>query len=106
MTTSDPASLIDPYLKPDQLHQLVTQTSPTEYLVSKQHKGSSEVRAMIATYVGGSDRRRSFEVRASADADVHDRMVTTATGQVYLLGHSLNGIEMGSASSVLVALPL
>lgn len=99
------ATLVDPYLRLDQLHDLVTQTKLMRVLVSKQHKGSAEVLSGMAVYLGGRGDDRKVEVRASADTDVHDRMVLTPDGSVHLLGYSLNGIEGGNASTLLIELP-
>jgi hypothetical protein len=74
-------------------------------LVSKQYKDRTEVRACGAIYLGSLARDRELQVRASADPDVHDRMTLDSGGEVHLLGHSLNGIENGSASTVLIRLP-
>ena len=97
------ATLVDPYLRLEQLHDLVTQTQLARVLISKQYKDSRDVRAGMAIYLGGASRE--IQVRCSSDPDVHDRMVLTAEGGVHLLGHSLNGIDSGVASTLLIELP-
>ncbi len=97
--------LVDPYLRLEQLHDLCIQTPISRILISKQYKNSTEVRASMAIYLGGIDPTRRLEVRCSADDDVHDRMVMTPTGETHLLGYSLNGVESGVASTLLIKLP-
>jgi hypothetical protein len=105
LATSGPSLLADPYLRLEQLHDLVVETEVARVLISKQQKASKEIRAGIATYLGSPRIGRAIEVRASADNDVHDRVLVEEHGSVYLIGYSLNGIKAGTASTVLVRLP-
>jgi hypothetical protein len=99
------ATLIDPYLRLDQLHDLAVHTDVSRILISKQQKNSKAERAAISTYLGSDAVPRPIEVRATSDNDVHDRMILAADGNLHLLGYSLNGIQKGTASTVLVQLP-
>lgn len=105
LASSGTALLVDPYLRLEQLHDLVVETEVSRVLISKQQKASREIRAGIATYLGSPRVARTIEVRASADNDVHDRVLVEDNGSVYLLGYSLNGIKAGAASTMLVRLP-
>jgi len=100
----DDAILVDPYLRVDELHHIVELTTVSRILLSKQHKGSKDVRAAIAVYLGSRDLARPVDVRASADDDVHDRFIANAQ-VVKMIGHSLNGIAARTASSLVVPLP-
>ncbi len=105
LATAGPALLVDPYLRLEQLHDLVVGTDVERVLISKQQKDSKSIRAGIATYLGNVMQPRTVQVRASADSDVHDRVLVGEDGAVHLLGTSLNAIKTGSASTVLVRLP-
>lgn len=98
------AMLVDPYLRLEGLNDVVTHTSITRVLISKQHKNSHEVRAALGVYLGSAQLPRQIEVRATADTDVHDRIIVSSD-QVHVLGHSLNGIAKASASTLLIRLP-
>lgn len=92
--------LIDPYLKLDALHRIVTSTRLTRLLVSGKPGNRAEVAAM-QTYLDSQSLARHVEVRASTE--VHDRILLTDDGTVLTLGTSLNSV--GRTTTVLTPMP-
>lgn len=94
--------LVDPFLRVEQLHQLITLTSLTRILVSgkDQQRG---VRAAMSAYlgIGSLNVARDIEVRASTR--LHDRVLVAEDGSTYTLGTSLNGV--GRTTTVFSPMP-
>lgn len=94
-----PALLIDPYLKLDQLHHIVSHTGIDRVLVTGA-AGHQKHRTAMSTYLQ-SVSARAVEVRASTD--LHDRLVIPTDGITLMLGASLDGV--GRKTTVLSQLP-
>lgn len=91
--------LVDPYLKVDGLHRIVTSTRLTRLLVTGKHN-TSEIAAM-QTYLDSPSLPRHVEMRASTE--LHDRILLTDDETVLTLGTSLNSI--GRTTTVLTPMP-
>lgn len=88
--------LVDPYLRLEQLAQLVTHTRLDRLLVSNKDKSALARAAQIGVYLASSEVPRPVEVRASPD--LHDRVVVADEGTIHTIGSSLNAIGRGSAT--------
>lgn len=96
------ALLVDPYLRLEDLHMVLTATDIERVLISKQYKGSTDVRQAMSVYLTAASRE--IHVRASADSDVHDRLVV-GPDEVHMIGTSINAVAAGSSSSLLIPIP-
>ncbi len=92
--------LVDPYLRLDQVHQVVVSTGLTRVLLSGK-SAQFAVRAALSTYLDSPSLSRPVEVRGSCD--LHDRLLLADDGKVYTLGTSLNGV--GRTTTVFSPLP-
>lgn len=91
--------LVDPYLKLDSLHRIVTSTRLTRLLVTSK-RNDAEIAAM-RTYLDSASLARHVEVRSSTE--LHDRYLLSDDGAVLTLGTSLNGV--GRTTTVLMPMP-
>lgn len=91
--------LVDPYLKLDSLHRIVTSTRLTRLLVTGK-RNDAEIAAM-RTYLDSLSLARHVEVRSSTE--LHDRYLLAEDGAVLTLGTSLNGV--GRTTTVLMPMP-
>lgn len=91
--------LVDPYLKLDNLHRIVTSTRLTRLLVTSK-RNDPEIAAM-RTYLDSPSLARHVEVRSSTE--LHDRYLLSDDGVVLTLGTSLNGV--GRTTTVLMPIP-
>ncbi|MFD8440336.1 hypothetical protein ACFV2I_35430 [Streptomyces microflavus] len=82
--------LVDPYFKAENLRWIVEATSLKRILISK--KASAKERPIISVALGTLPNGQSVEVRATDDANLHDRRIIAADGSVQMIGTSINGI--------------
>lgn len=97
------AFLVDPYFRLDQLETIFESTGITRILISKQYKGSSQARAGLRAALPSLISEAPIEIRASPDQALHDRMLIAETGDVFMLGASLNTV--GVANTVFMRVP-
>lgn len=92
--------LVDPFLRIDQLHQLVVSTQLDRLLLTGKppHRAHREA---IRTYLDSPTLSRRIEVRASEE--LHDRLVLVDNDAVFTLGTSLNGV--GRTTTVFSPMP-
>jgi hypothetical protein len=95
--------LVDPYFRLPQLMTILTGTSITRILISKQHKSSKTDRAELAIALASPALPRKIEIRASSDDALHDRLIVGEDGKVWVLGTSLNSV--GRVHTALIPLP-
>ena len=100
LTDAGEGLLVDPYLKLDILHRIVTSTHLTRLLVSGKSSNRAEIAAM-QTYLDSASLSRHVEVRTSTE--LHDRYLLADDGPVLTLGTSLNGV--GRTTTVLTPMP-
>jgi len=84
--------IVDPYMRVEQLHHVVTHTELTRVLTSTPGPSGGRRRADLATmavYLGSSSIR-SIEVRQAEG--LHDRLVIHHDGSVDTLGTSMNSV--------------
>jgi hypothetical protein len=92
--------LVDPFLRLDQVHQLVVSTQLDRLMISGRPREQA-VRAALGTYLDSPSLSRPIEVLESLG--LHDRVLLASGGEVYTLGTSLNGV--GRTTTVFTPLP-
>ncbi|MET7427221.1 hypothetical protein [Dactylosporangium sp. NPDC005555] len=97
------ALLVDPYFRLRELETILDNTEVNRVLISKQYKGSSEARAELRTALNAVAAVVDMEIRATASSTLHDRILVSDEGPVYMLGASLNTV--GVANTVFMRIP-
>ena len=85
-----PATLCDPYFKASSISWVLRSTQINRVLLTKS--GARRERVPIAARLAGGDADGKLEVRVTDADDAHDRALVAASGDVWLLGTSLNGV--------------
>lgn len=92
------ATLCDPYFKASSITWVLRSTQINRVLLTKS--GARQERIPIAARLAGSDVDGKLEVRVTEANDVHDRALVATSGDVWLLGTSLNGVGRHLSSLV------
>ncbi len=100
LAAAGPGLFIDPYLRIEQVHQLV-QTTQLTRLIVRGHRDFGPQRAAIAVYLDSGSLARPVEVRC-ADG-LHDRVLIADSGEVSTIGTSMN--RVGRVTTVITPLP-
>lgn len=93
------ALLVDPYLDPDGLLNLIEHTQIRRVLV--KDKLRKEQRAALEVFWKGTDR--AVDIRVSSG--LHDRLILAEGGEVMTIGTSLNAVAKRKSTTVLAPLP-
>lgn len=94
--------LVDPYLEVSALHTLLTSTRLARVLVLDNGRNGSKL-AALTTHLTSTRLPREIEVRSSAE--LHDRVVVSAEGEVLTIGSSINGLNKHTTALVQVPAP-
>ncbi|QDQ12822.1 hypothetical protein [Streptomyces spectabilis] len=84
--------LVDAYFKAQSIGWLIESTNLRRVLISSRHRSSEQDRQQIAVALATVPNGSDLEVRHTGDRALHDRCVVGATGEVQLLGSSVNGV--------------
>ncbi|MYR36533.1 hypothetical protein GTX14_05990 [Streptomyces sp. SID4944] len=84
--------LVDAYFKAESLVWLIESTNLRRVLISSRHAKSEKDRKTIAVALATIPNGSDVEVRHTHDPSLHDRCVVSASGNVQLLGSSVNGV--------------
>jgi hypothetical protein len=84
--------LVDAYFKAQSVSWLIESTNLRRVLVSSRHRSSEQDRQQIAVALATVPNGSDLEVRHTNDPALHDRCVVSASGEVQLLGSSVNGV--------------
>jgi hypothetical protein len=98
---SGEALVVDPYLRANQLLELLLHTNCMRLLVGSGLKSSdlTEMKVLLNTW----GERPGVQLRQAARGAIHDRYIVGDLG-VHMIGASINGIAAGSATTVLIPL--
>lgn len=94
--------LVDPYLEVSALHTLLTSTRLTRFLVLENDRNGSKL-AALTTLLASTRLPREIKVRSSAE--LHDRVIVSAEGEVLTIGSSINGLHKHTTALVQVPTP-
>lgn len=100
LTDVGPGLLVDPYLDAQELLDIVEHTQLERVVVGQKDKAKT-TRLRLA--LKNPEIAAKVEIRASSE--VHDRMVISATGAVWLIGASLNTVSRRSSFTTLTPMP-
>jgi hypothetical protein len=89
--------LIDPYVRVEQLHLIVTQTQLARILIKKcSDSDLSAIEVYLTAHLP-----RPIEVRLTSDPRVHDRLILWGDGSTaQTMGASVNTVERGTGTVV------
>lgn len=91
LSTSEDFLFADPYVRLEQVHQLLAHTRVARILTSEKAVDDGELEGIRALVSGQTDR--TVEVRVSSNESFHDRYAMEPNGRVFMLGASLNGLQ-------------
>lgn len=94
--------LVDPYLEVSALHTLLTSTRLARFLVLDNGRNGSKL-AALTTHLASTRLPREVEVRSSAE--LHDRVIVSAEGEILTIGSSINGLHKHTTALVQVPAP-
>lgn len=100
LTDVGPGLLVDPYLDAQELLDIVEHTQLERVVVGQKDKAKT---TRLKMTLRNPEIAAKVEVRASSE--VHDRMVISATGAVWLIGASLNTVSRRSSFTTLTPMP-
>ena len=100
ITDCENALVVDGYLTPDALHDIVNHTDATRFLINHKYKPKNVT--ALAVMMGTSLPNKDGVVREMRQADYHDRYLV-GDNVIYSLTGSLNGL--GKNSALLLELP-
>jgi len=84
--------LVDAYFKAEYLPWLIEGTSMRRVLVSSRHPKASQDLTAMAVALATVPNADQVEVRSTNSAELHDRCIIGADGNLKLLGSSINGV--------------
>jgi hypothetical protein len=103
LTKAGAGLLVDPYFRLGQLMAMLSGTTISRVLISKQHKSSKVDRAELKIALDSASLPRPIQIRASADTAIHDRLIVGENGEVWTLGASLNSV--GHVNTMIIPVP-
>ncbi|WP_153040555.1 hypothetical protein [Actinoplanes sp. TFC3] len=94
------AVLADPYFKASTIGWVLASTNISRILMSDRGALRGGERGVIAARLAAPDIENKIEVRMTSSTAFHDRALVAKSGEVWLLGTSLNGVGRHLSSLV------